>query len=92
MRYILYSNKNITLELEFINNMRYTYHLSGARSRTETAPGNYREIYDTLVQAGRELLLGQYTSEVYKQGEELRSITIIGNNRVIIVMDVARKT
>ncbi|MDR1971656.1 MAG: hypothetical protein LBQ46_07020 [Treponema sp.] len=90
-QYILYSNNNITLKLSFVNNLQYIYYLENPRSKTELGPGIYRELYDTLVQAGRELLLDRYISEVYKNGEAISSITIIGNNKVIITMNVARK-
>jgi hypothetical protein len=90
-QYIFYSNNDITLKLDFINDLQYVYYLKNSKGKMETSPGIYREIYDTLVQVGKNLLLDQYSSEIYKQGEEIKSITIIGNDKVIVTINVTKK-
>jgi hypothetical protein len=89
--YILYSDNTISLELNFKNNLQYIYHLGNKRSKIEIRPGVYREIYDTTVQVGKELLLEQYFSELFYNETGVVSINIFGNNKIIVTMNFAKK-
>jgi hypothetical protein len=87
IQYILYSNRNITLKIDFTTNLQYIYYLKNQGSKIEISPGINREVYDTVIQAGKEFLLDQYISEINISGDEILSITIIDKNKVIVIMD-----
>ena len=91
-RYILYSNASIALELDFIDSLRYVYHLNNPGSRVEIGPGIYRVTYDTTIQAGSEFLLGQYTSELFSNANHVISVNIIGNNAIIVILNFSVNT
>ena len=86
-RYILYSDATIAIELDFTGSLRYIYHLSNARQRIETGPGIFRVTYDTSIQAGREILLGQYTSELFSNADHIISANIFSNNAIIVILN-----
>jgi hypothetical protein len=88
--YILYSNNTAALKINFNNNLRYIYHLRNSRSKTEIRPGVYREIYNTIIQAGNEFLLEQYISELYYDGQSITSMSIFGDNKVVVTMNFTK--
>jgi len=90
-QYILYSNRTAALKLFFRNGSEYTYHLRNPRARIEISTGVFRETYDTVVQAGREFLLEQYTCELCYDNNTLISFNLIGSNRVIVLLNLSRK-
>ena len=90
--YVLYSNRTMTIKLVFTNGTEYNYHLRNARSRVETRAGVFRETFDTTVQVGREFLLEQYMSELTYNSNSIISMSLMGNNRVIVLLNFSRKT
>ena len=90
-QYILYSNDTIILILNFRDGIQYRYHLSSPRSKTEISPGVYRVTYNTVVQAGKEFLLEQYTSELYSNENAITSIVISGNNKTVVLLKFSKK-
>jgi len=70
-QYKLYSNNTVTIKLDFINGLEYTYHLRSQRSRVEIRPGVFRETYETVVQIGNEFSLEQCSSELIKDGNSI---------------------
>jgi hypothetical protein len=90
-QYILYSNKNVTIKLDFKDGSQYIYYLRNPGSRIESSPGVYRETYGTTVQVGKEFLLDQYTSELYSTADTATSVTIIGNGKVIVTLRFTKK-
>lgn len=90
--YILYSNNTASLRINFNDNLRYVYHLRNGRSKTELRPVFYREIYDAIIQVGDEFLLDQYTSELYYDAHGISSMTLFGNNKVIVTMNFTKNS
>lgn len=98
---IMYSDNSITLKLFFANGARYTYYLKNPRAKMQTSPGIFRTTYNTLVQAENTMLVDTYTSDVYSeasrenadndQSPNLKSITIMGNDAVVVVMNFAKR-
>jgi hypothetical protein len=91
-QYVLYSDRSAELRLSFINSQEYIYYLKNPRSKIETSAGIFRETFDTLVQAGKDLLLNQYTSELYYNNDTITSFNLIENGRVIVLLNVRKKT
>lgn len=91
-QYILYSNKTAAIKLYFKNGLQYVYHLRNPASKMEISPGVYRETYEVIVQAGKELLLDRYIGELYNNDESIIFVTIMGNDKVIVTLKFTRKT
>jgi len=89
--YVLYSNRTITIKLLFNNGSEYIYHLRNPGSKIETRTGVFRETFETIVQAGKELLVEQYFSELSYNDNSITSLVLIGNNRVIVILNFSRK-
>jgi hypothetical protein len=90
--YILYSNRTVVIKLLFNNDSEYIYRLSNPRSKIEIRTGVFRETFETLVQVGKEILLEQYLSELSYNANTITSLVLIGNNRVILILNFSRKT
>jgi hypothetical protein len=90
--YILFSNRTIDIKLIFTNNLEYIYHLRNPRSKIEIRTGVFRENYETIVQAGRELLLEQYVSELSYDKNTVISLNLYGNNKIIVILNFTKKT
>ena len=90
--YILFSNRTIDIKLFFTNGLEYIYHLRNPRSKIEIRTGVFRENYETVVQAGKEFLLEQYISELSYDNNSIISLTLIGNNKIIVIMNFTKKT
>jgi hypothetical protein len=89
--YILYSNRTIAIKLSFNNGSEYIYHLRNPRSKIEIKTGVFRETFETIVQVGKEFLLEQYLSELSYDNNTITSLVLIGNNRVIVILNISRK-
>ena len=89
--YVLYSNRAITIKLLFNNGSEYIYYLRNPGSKIEIRTGVFRETFETVVQAGRELLLEQYFSELSYNDNSITSLVLIGNNRVIVILNLSKK-
>jgi len=89
--YILYSDSSIALNLVFAEGLLYIYHFTNPGSRMEINPGVFRQSYNTIIQAGVQFLPGEYRSELYHNGENLVSANIMGNNSVIVLLNMERK-
>jgi hypothetical protein len=89
--YILYSNRTIVIKLSFNNGSEYIYHLRNPRSKIETRTGVFRETFDTIVQVGKEFLLEQYLSELSYDNNTITSLVLIGNNRIIVILNISRR-
>jgi hypothetical protein len=90
--YILYSNRTITIKLLFNNGSEYIYYLRNPRSKIEIRTGVFRETFETTVQAGKDFLLEQYASELSYDSKTITSLVLIGNNRVIVILNLSKKT
>jgi hypothetical protein len=90
--YILFSNRTIDIKLIFTNNLEYIYHLRNPRAKIEIRTGVFRENYETVVQAGKEFLLEQYISELSYDNNTVISLTLIGNNKIIVILNFTKKT
>jgi hypothetical protein len=90
-QYVLFSNNTIQVKLDFINGLQYVYHLRNNRSKMEIQSGVFRETYETIIQAGREFLLEQYSSELYRNENNITSLTVIGNNKVVVILNFNKK-
>jgi hypothetical protein len=90
--YILYSNRTVVIKLSFNNGSEYIYRLSNPRSKIEIKTGVFRETFETLVQVGKEFLLEQYLSELSYSANTITSLVLIGNNRVIVIINLSKKT
>jgi hypothetical protein len=90
-QYVLFSNNTIQIQLDFTNGLQYVYHLRNSRSKMEIQPGVFRETYETIIQAGKEFLLEQYSSELYRNENSIISLTVIGNNKVVVVLNFNKK-
>jgi len=90
--YILYSNRAVTIRLLFNNGSEYSYYLKNPRSKIEIRTGVFRETFETTVQAGKEFLLEQYSSELSYTNNTITSLVLIGNNRVIVLLNLSKKT
>ncbi|WP_461255901.1 hypothetical protein [Treponema sp. R80B11-R83G3] len=90
-QYTFYSNNTIQIKLDFTDGLQYIYHLRNNRSKTEIQPGIFREIYETIVQAGGKFLLDQCLSELYRNENNITSLTVIGNNKVAVVLNFSKK-
>jgi hypothetical protein len=90
--YILYSNRTIAIKLLFTNGSEYIYHLRNPRSKIEIRTGVFRETFETTVQAGKDFLLEQYVSELSYDSNTITSLVLIGNNRVIVILNLSKKT
>ncbi|MDR2941751.1 MAG: hypothetical protein LBV17_04070 [Treponema sp.] len=90
-QYIYYSNNTIQIKLDFTNGLQYVYHLRNSRSKVEMQHGIFRETYETIIQAGKEFLLEQYLSELYRNEHNITSLTVIGNNKVVVVLNFNKK-
>jgi len=90
-QYILYSNNTIQIKLDFNNGLRYIYHLRNNRLKIEVRPGIFRETYDAIIQSGNEFLLEQYSGELYRNENNITSLTVIRNNKVDVVLNFNRK-
>jgi hypothetical protein len=89
--YTLYSNGNIMLKLKFENDLEYSYHLRNPRSKMEISSGVFRQTYDIIVQVDKEFLLEQYGGELYNNEEGITSLSIFGNNKIIVIFNFTRK-
>ena len=90
-QYVLYSNRTVVLKLFFRNGSEYIYHLRNPRAIIEISTGVFRETYDTIVQVGREFLLEQYSGELCYDNNTIISFSLIGSNRVIVLLNFLRK-
>jgi hypothetical protein len=90
--YILFSNRTIDIKLIFTNNLEYIYHLRNPRAKIEIRTGVFRENYETVVQAGKEFLLEQYISELSYDNNTVISLTLIGNNKIVVILNFTKKT
>ena len=90
--YILYSNRTIAIKLTFNNGSEYIYHLRNPISKIETSAGVFRETFETVVQADKELLLEKYVSELSYNNNTIISLILIGNNKTILLMNLTKKT
>jgi len=90
--YLLYSNGTIAIKLSFTNGSEYIYHLRNPRSKIEIRTGVFRETFETTVQAGKDFLLEQYASELTYDSKTITSFVLIGNNRVIVILNLSKKT
>jgi hypothetical protein len=90
--YILYSNKTIKIKLLFNNGSEYIYHLRNPRSKIEIRKDVFRETYETIIQVGKEFLLEQYVSELTYDNNTIMSFNLIGNNKIIVLLNVSKKT
>jgi len=91
-QYILYSDGTIALKMSFTDGAEYIYHLRNSRSKIEISAGVFRETFETVVQVGREYLLEQYTSELSYTSNTITSFNLIGGNKVVVLLNLARKT
>ena len=90
-QYILYSDKAVKIKLFFNSGSEYIYHLRNPRSKVEIGAGIFRETFDTVVQAGKEFLLEQYSCELYYNNDTITSFNLIGSNRVIVLLVFSKK-
>jgi len=51
----------------------------------------FRETFETTVQAGKEFLLEQYFSEITYDSNTITSLVLIGNNQVIVLLNLSKK-
>jgi hypothetical protein len=89
--YTLYSNRTIAIKLSFTNGSEYIYHLRNPRSKIEIRTGVFRETFETTVQAGKDFLLEQYVSELSYESNTITSLVLIGNNRVVVILNLKKK-
>jgi hypothetical protein len=89
--YTLYSNGNIAVKLKFENNLEYSYHLRNPRSKMETSPGIFRQTYDITIQVDKDFLLEQYVGELYSNEEGITSLSIFGNNKIIVLLNFIKR-
>jgi hypothetical protein len=90
--YILYSNRTIAIKILFNNGSEYIYHLRNPRSKIEIRTGVFRETFETIVQVDKEFLLEQYTSELSYDNNTITSLHLIGNNKIIVILNFSKKT
>ena len=90
-QYTLYSNGNKEIKLIFNDGTEYVYHLRNPRSRIEINNGLFRETLDVLVQVGSQFLLDQYSCELSYNENTITSFNLIGNNRVVVILNVRKK-
>ena len=90
--YILYSDGTIALKMSFSDGAEYTYHLRNSRSKIEISAGVFRETFEAVVQVGSDFLLEQYTGELYYNRTTITSFHLIGSHKVVVVLNLARKT
>jgi len=90
--YILYSNRTIAIKLLFNSGSEYIYHLRNPRSKIEIRTGVFRETFETIVQIGRNFLLEQYISELSYDNNSIISLHLIGNNKVIVILNLSKRT
>jgi len=88
----LFSNRTVDIKLIFTNNLEYIYHLRNPRSKIEIRTGVFRETYETVVQAGKEFLLEQYLSELSYDNNTVISLNLIGNNKIVVILNFTKKT
>jgi hypothetical protein len=90
--YTLYSNGNILIKLKFQNNnLEYSYHLRNQRSKMEISSGIFRQIYDIIIQVGKEFLLEQYSGELYNNEQSITSLSIFENNKIVVILNFTKK-
>jgi hypothetical protein len=90
--YVLYSNRTIEIKLSFNSGSEYIYHLRNPGSKIEIRTGVFRETFETLVQVDKKFLLEQCLSELTYDNSSITSLVLIGNNRVIVVLNLSKKT
>jgi hypothetical protein len=90
--YTLYSNKTIKIKLLFNNGSEYIYHLRNPISKIEIRTGVFRETFETIVQVGNEFLLEQYVSEITYDNNTIMSLNLIGNNKIIVILNISKRT
>ena len=90
-RYTVYSNNTTALRLEFRDGSPYVYHFSRPHGSIEIRTGVFRETCGVTVQVGKMLLLETYTAEIYRDERGIMQTDILGNGRIIVRFDVARK-
>ena len=91
-QYILYSDGTIALKMSFTDGAEYIYHLGNPRSKIEISAGVFRETFDTVVQVGREFLLERYSGELFYNSNTVTSFNLIGGNKVVVLLNLAKKT
>ena len=91
-QYVLYSDRSMELRLSFTDGQEYVYYLKNPRSKIETSAGVFRETFNVTVQAGRQILLNQYTGELYYNNNTITSFSLIEGGRVIVLLNVTKKT
>jgi hypothetical protein len=91
-QYILYSDGTIELKMSFTNGAEYIYHLRNSRSKIEISRGVFRETFETVVQVGKELLMERYSGELCYNSNTIISFNLIGDNKVVVLLNLARKT
>ena len=91
-QYILYSDGTIALKMSFTNGAEYIYHLRNSRSKIEISAGVFRETFETVVQVGNDFLLERYSGELSYTGSTITSFNLIGGNKVVVLLNLARKT
>jgi len=89
--YTLYSNGSILIKLKFKNNTEYYYNLRSQGSKREISAGAFRQTYDIIIQVGKEILLEQYSGELYSNEKSITSLSIFGNGKIIVILNFLKK-
>jgi hypothetical protein len=91
-QYIRYSDGTIALKMFFTDGSEYIYHLRNSHSKIEIGTGVFRETFETVVQAGKELLTERYSGELSYNKNAIISFNLIGGNKVVVLLVFTKKT
>jgi len=91
-QYIRYSDGTIALKMFFTDGSEYIYHLRNSHSKIEIGAGVFRETFETVVQAGKELLTERYSGELSYNKNAVISFNLIGGNKVVVLLVFTKKT
>jgi hypothetical protein len=78
--YTAYSDQSRSFTVAFKNGPSYTYYLRNPRSTVQMGPDTLRVTYDTIIQAGNQMVNGFFFSEASYTGGKPASLVVVNSS------------
>jgi hypothetical protein len=91
--YTAYSDQSCSFAVVFKSDPPYTYYFRNPRSLVQMGPDVLRITYDAIIQAGTQMVMGFFFSEVYYTKSRPSSLTVVNSSSgAAVVMMNLRET
>jgi hypothetical protein len=89
--YARYSNGTMSIKLLFKNGSEYMYYLRNPKLKAETRKDVFRETFETIVQIDKTVLLERYVSELTYTNKSIVSLSLMGNNKIVVLLNFSKR-